>query len=78
MRGRLPPLSSREVLAALEKLGYVPVRQRGSHIRMRHLSDPARKPVTVLAQQEIKPDLVRKIIKDANLTVEEFMKLLRG
>lgn len=78
MRGRLTPLSSREVLAALEKLGYVAVRQRGSHIRMRHLSDPVRKPVTVLAETELRPELVRKVIKDANLTVEEFMNLVKG
>lgn len=77
MRGKLPSASGREVVAALEKAGYAMVRQRGSHIRMRHLTDPARKPVTVPAHKEIKPALVRKIIKDANLTVPEFIGLLR-
>lgn len=36
---------------------------------MRHLVDPGRKPVTVPAHREIKPDLLRKIVKDANMTV---------
>ncbi|MBI4297253.1 MAG: type II toxin-antitoxin system HicA family toxin [Chloroflexi bacterium] len=78
MRGRLPPLSGREVIVALEKAGYIIVRQRGSHIRMRCLGDTARRPVTVPAHREVKPDLLRKIIRDADLTVEEFMELLRG
>lgn len=77
MRGKLPPASGKEVVAALEKAGYAVVRQRGSHIRMRHLTDAARKPVTVPAHREIKPGLLRKIIRDANLTVSEFSRLLR-
>jgi predicted RNA binding protein YcfA (HicA-like mRNA interferase family) len=43
---------------------------------MRHLVDPGRKPVTVPAHREVKLGLLRKIVKDANLTVEEFIGLL--
>ncbi len=76
MRRKLPLVSGREVVAALEKAGYTVVRQRGSHIRMRHLVDPGRKPVTVPAHREVKLGLLRKIVKDANLIVEEFIGLL--
>jgi predicted RNA binding protein YcfA (HicA-like mRNA interferase family) len=44
---RLPVTSGRKVVAALERIGYVVVRQRGSHIRMRHPTDSRRRPVTV-------------------------------
>ncbi|MBI4287748.1 MAG: type II toxin-antitoxin system HicA family toxin [Chloroflexi bacterium] len=77
MTGKLPIVSGRETVAAMEKAGYVIVRQRGSHIRLRHTSDGARKPLTVPAHKQIKQGLLRKIIKDANLTVEEFSKLLK-
>ncbi len=76
MRRKLPLVSGREVVAALEKAGYTVVRQRGSHIRMRHPADPGRKPVTVPAHRGVKLGLLRKIVKDANLTVEEFIGLL--
>ncbi len=76
MSRKLPLVSGREVVAALEKAGYTVVRQRGSHIRMRHLVDPGRKPVTVPAHREVKLGLLRKIVKDANLIVEEFIGLL--
>jgi predicted RNA binding protein YcfA (HicA-like mRNA interferase family) len=31
----------------VEELGYRVVRQRGSHIRLRHATDPSRKPLTI-------------------------------
>ena len=72
---RLPVVSDMEVVAALKKAGYVLVRQRGSHMRMRHPENPGRKPVTVPGHKEVKPGLLRKVVKDANLSVEEFRKL---
>ena len=43
----LPVVSGREVVKALQAVGYVVVRQRGSHMRLRHLTDTARRPTTV-------------------------------
>jgi predicted RNA binding protein YcfA (HicA-like mRNA interferase family) len=70
---KLPFLSGREICKALEKLGYVKVRQRGSHIR---LKCPGRKSVTVPNYKEVSRGLLRKILRDAEITVEEFLKLL--
>ncbi len=44
---RLPVVSGREVIVALERLGYVVVRQRGGHVRMRHPAKTDCHPVTV-------------------------------
>lgn len=73
---RLPILSSSQVIKALEQLGYVVVRQRGSHIRLAH---PERKqwPVTVPNYKAIDRSLLRLIIQQANLSVPEFLSLLR-
>jgi predicted RNA binding protein YcfA (HicA-like mRNA interferase family) len=70
---KLPLLSGREICKALGKLGYVKVRQRGSHIR---LKCPGRKSVTVPNYKEVSQGLLRKILRDAEITIEEFLKLL--
>ncbi len=58
---QLPVLRSREVLDALHTAGFEAVRQKGSHVRLRH---PDGRVVTV------------KILRDADLTVEELLRLL--
>ena len=59
----------------LQKLGYRVVRQRGSHIR---LHGAGLKSLTVPRHTVIGRGLLRKILRDAELTTEEFMKLLAG
>ena len=72
----LPVVSARQVVSALERIGYVTVRQRGSHKRMRHLSDPLRRPVTVPDHRTLKVGTLRAILRDANLSVAQFRELL--
>lgn len=74
----LPVISGAEAVAALGRLGYVVVRQKGSHMRMRHPSDPSRLPLTVPDHRELKSGTLRAIIRDAGLTVEQFVALLRA
>jgi len=73
---RLPIVSGKEAIKALTKVGYKVVRQKGSHVRLRDIHNPNHKPITIPLHKEIKPGLLKKILKDANLTVEEFMNLL--
>jgi len=77
MNPKLPVVSGRQVVSALERVGYRVVRQRGSHIRLRDESDPNHLPVTVPDHRTLKPGLLRQILRDANLTVEEFVALLK-
>lgn len=53
------------------------VRQKGSRVRLRHPSDPARIPLTVPDHKEFKPGTLRALIRDAGLSVDEFAALLR-
>ena len=69
---KLPVLSGKEVLEILRSIGYYVRDQKGSHI---HLRNPARKPLTIPNHKEIARGTLRQIIKDAGLTVEEFLKL---
>jgi len=75
---KLPVISGQEAVAALRCLGYEVVRQRGSHLRLRHPSDPTRKPLTVPDHRTLKPGLLRKLLRDAQVSVEEFLRLLES
>ena len=77
MSPKLPVVSGRQVIRVLERLGYQIVRQRGSHIRLRDESDPEHLPVTVPDHRSLKPGLLRQVLRDANLTVDEFVDLLK-
>ena len=56
-------------------LGFRIVRRRGSHVVLKH-SDGRITVVPVHAGEKISIGLLLKIIKDAKLTKEEFLKLL--
>ena len=75
MNPKLPVVSGRQVVRALERIGYRVVRQRGSHIRLRDETNPDHLPLTVPDHKTVKPGLLRKILRDADLTVEEFVAL---
>jgi predicted RNA binding protein YcfA (HicA-like mRNA interferase family) len=74
--GRIPALKSEEVIRVLAKAGFQTIRQRGSHVRLRH---PDQRVVTVPAHlgQDLGRGILRKILRDAKLTPEEFLSLLR-
>ncbi len=73
---KLPVVSGDEAVKAFQQLGYLKVRQRGSHIRLHHPSAPTRKPLTIPRHKELGHGLLRKILRDANLTPDEFSDLL--
>jgi predicted RNA binding protein YcfA (HicA-like mRNA interferase family) len=76
MNGRLPSLKSREVIRALERAGFFVSRTSGSHCRLIHRSDPARKVTVPLHGTDLKRGTLRAIIAQAGLTVAEFIDLL--
>jgi len=69
---RLPLTSWREVVKALEKIGFHSARQRGSHMVLRRDG----KLVVVPRHDEIDRGTLSAIILQAGLTREEFLKLL--
>ena len=71
--GNIPVLKPAEVVAILLKVGFVEVRQRGSHKQFRNETG---KSTTVPFHQgrDIAPTLLRQIAKDTGLTVDEFLE----
>ena len=66
-------LKPRQVVVLLEALGFVEVRQRGSHKQFRH-PDGRSTTVPFHAGRDISPALLRRIAADIGLTVEELLK----
>ena len=72
---KLPILSGKDVVKALSKIGYKIDHQTGSHIILRHEKPPHRR-ITVPNHKEISKGTLRAIIRQAGLTIEEFIRLL--
>jgi len=72
--GNIPVLKQQQVIRLLENLGFVEVRQRGSHKQFRH-EDGRGTTVPCHKGRDISPTLLRQIARDIGLTIEE---LLRG
>ena len=76
MSPKLPVVSGDDLIRAVAKFGYVAVRQKGSHVRLRHSSDPQRSPITIPLHNEIAFGTLRRILRDAGVTVEELLAAL--
>ncbi len=72
---KLPVVHARDCIKVLQRVGFTVSRQNGSHITL-HRDNPAGR-TTVPNHVTLKPGMLRKIIKDAGLTVDEFIDLLK-
>ena len=72
---KLPVVSGLEVAKALSKIGYEVDHQTGSHLILRQKEYPYRR-MTVPMHKELAKGTLRAIIRQAGLTVEEFLELL--
>ena len=72
---RLPVVSGRQALKAFEKLGYQLDRRHGSHLILRQLNEPHRR-LTIPDHKELARGTLRTLIREAGLTVDEFVALL--
>jgi len=73
---KLPVVSGEKAVKCFEKQGYMIVRQKGSHIRMWHRSDKSKKPLTIPKHKVLGKGLLRKLLRDAEISVEKFNELL--
>jgi predicted RNA binding protein YcfA (HicA-like mRNA interferase family) len=71
---KLPVLSGKQIIKVLAKIGFLPVRQKGSHVFLRHVD--GRRTVVPL-HEEVNKSTVMDIIEQTKLTKGEFLKLLR-
>jgi predicted RNA binding protein YcfA (HicA-like mRNA interferase family) len=73
---RLPTLTGEEIVKALQRAGFQIVRQRGSHILLKH-PDGRTTTVPVHRGEIIGRGLLSKILRDTELSRTDFITLLR-
>jgi len=72
MGDKIPSWPYRKVVRNLEKLGYKIVRQKGSHIRM---FCSGKDPITVPANSPVARGTLRKILRDINVNLSDFLDI---
>lgn len=72
---KLPRVTAREIIAVLEKAGFSLARQSGSHMIYKNASGK-RVTVPFHASRTLHPKLLKSILRDAGLTVEQLQDLI--
>ncbi len=72
MSPKLPSLNARQLIAILNKHGFILDRQSGSHAVFIH-PDGRRTTVPIHGKRDLGKGLVRQIMKDAGLTIDDLI-----
>jgi len=72
---QLPVVKPNQVIKALQRAGFIIVRQTGSHIRLIHQTESHRRVSIPFHNKDLKRGTLKSILRQANLSIEEFIKL---
>jgi predicted RNA binding protein YcfA (HicA-like mRNA interferase family) len=72
----IPSLSYIQIINALQRTGFIVLRQKGSHIRLQKRHGDKTIKLTVPAHKPVKVNTLRQIIKQSGLSVDDFKALL--
>jgi predicted RNA binding protein YcfA (HicA-like mRNA interferase family) len=70
---KMPRISSKEAIRALERLGFDQVRQTGSHVVMKKETEDGEIGCVVPLHRELKIGTLSSILKQAQISIEEFI-----
>lgn len=71
---KLPSLTGKQVISALQKAGFKVIRQKGSHVFLRH-GDGRATVVPIHSGETLGPGLLLKILSDVDMNRLEFIEL---
>ncbi len=71
---KLVPISGKKLCKMIEKLGFIPIQGKGSHIRFKH-PDGRRTVVPIHANEDIGKGLLKAILNQIKISVEEYEQL---
>jgi predicted RNA binding protein YcfA (HicA-like mRNA interferase family) len=74
---KVPTLDYLTIIRALQRDGWIVVRQKGSHIRLQRRLPNELLKLTVPAHRPVKRSTLAHLLKQARLSVDEFLSLLR-
>jgi predicted RNA binding protein YcfA (HicA-like mRNA interferase family) len=70
----LPSLKAKQVVRALQRAGFYIHHQTGSHARMIHAENPARRVTIPIHGKDIPRGTLANIIRQSGLTIDEFLE----
>ena len=73
---KVPSLNYEKIVHAFERDGWRKVAQRGSHIKLRKTSDSKTRTVMIPAHKPVKRSTLSIILKQADVSLDRFLKLL--
>jgi predicted RNA binding protein YcfA (HicA-like mRNA interferase family) len=76
MSRHLPALSGRQLIRALQRAGFVVLRQKGSHVSLEKRAADGYWRTVVPLHREIRPGTLSDILIQSGLTKEELSELL--
>jgi predicted RNA binding protein YcfA (HicA-like mRNA interferase family) len=76
MSSKLPTITPKQMIRALERAGFVFKRQSGSHRMYAHPDQPGNIVVVPVHTKDLKKGTLKSILRQANLTVDELLELL--
>jgi predicted RNA binding protein YcfA (HicA-like mRNA interferase family) len=77
MSEKLPAVTPKQTIRALQKAGFFIRRQKGSHVYLQHPDDSTRMTIVPLHSRDITPGTLRAILKQTKLSREDFLELLK-
>lgn len=72
---KVPSLAYHQIIRALQRDGWVVVRQKGSHVRLQKHTLTETLKLTVPAHRPVKRSTLAHILKQARIEVDDFLKL---
>jgi len=73
---KLPRIPSTLVIRALKRARFYEYHRSGSHIQLRHPDNPDLRVTIPFQRKDLAPKTLKSILKQAGLTVDEFINLL--
>lgn len=71
---KLPSVSGKKTIKVFKKIGYQIIRKKGSHFR---LHCPNKEPLTIPDHKVLGKGLLRRLLRDSEISIKEFIKLLK-
>jgi predicted RNA binding protein YcfA (HicA-like mRNA interferase family) len=71
---KLPLLSGRQVLAALQRLGFIEVHRKGSHVKMKH---PDGRLIVFPFHDEVDRFTLKGALRDGDVEIEDFLRAIK-
>jgi predicted RNA binding protein YcfA (HicA-like mRNA interferase family) len=71
---KLPLLSGRQIVLALERLGFIEIARKGSHVKMKH---PDGRMIVFPFHSEVDRYTLKGALRDADVPMEEFLDAIR-